>query len=70
MKIDYDKVSTSGMIIIATGLIWLLWDVVAYFGDFPTLSREITNFSYYSPLAPFVIGFLCGHWFFPVKVDK
>jgi len=70
MELKYRKVSISGFLLLATALIWLIWDVIAFFFDYKTISVEITAFSYYSPAAPLVMGILIGHWFWPVEVKK
>lgn len=63
----------SGVIIVVTFLIWLGWDVYAYAygGERATLSVVITEFSYYSPALPLIIGILIDHWFIPeFKSDR
>ena len=57
----------SGLIVLATFAVWIIWDIYAILteGVRATLSVVITDFSYYSPAWPLIIGFLCGHWFFP-----
>jgi hypothetical protein len=53
---------TSGLIVV-TALIWIFWDIYVYIKGKKTISHYITNWSYYSPVIPFAVGFLCGHWF-------
>ena len=61
--------TVTGILILITFAVWLVWDVYAViFGGVPaTISAVITDFAYYSPAWPFIIGGLCGHWFFPAK---
>lgn len=63
----------SGIIILATFVIWVVWDVYAFIkgGAGSTLSVVITDFSYYSPALPLIIGMLIDHWFIPeFKPDR
>jgi hypothetical protein len=57
-------------IILSTCFVWIVLDIVLYVKrqDDPkvsTISMIITSFSWYSPVFPFMIGFLMGHWFWP-----
>jgi hypothetical protein len=54
---------TVGMIAL-TAIIWLIWDLVLYFKGKRTISEYIGNGSKYVGAIAFIIGFLCGHWFF------
>lgn len=63
----------SGIIILSTFIIWIVWDVYAFIhgGEAATLSVIITDFSYYSPALPLIIGMLIDHWFIPeFKPDR
>jgi hypothetical protein len=52
-------------------LVLALWDVLAFvFGKNATISVVITDWSYYTPWVPFVLGFLCGHLFAPAQGTK
>ena len=57
----------SGLLVLVTFAIWIIWDIYAVLvgGSRATLSVVITDFAYYSPAWPLIIGGLCGHWFFP-----
>ena len=59
----------SGLVILATFAIWIVWDIYAILsgGSRSTLSVVITDFAFYSPAWPLIIGVLCGHWFFPPR---
>jgi hypothetical protein len=50
-------------------IILVAWDVVAYVygGGDATISVIITDWSYYTPWVPFIVGNLTGHFFFPAK---
>lgn len=69
MKVKY-KVTATTWIMITTAVVWFAWDVYAYITGQSTFSSEITKFSFYSPLAPLVIGILCGHFFWPAVINK
>ena len=57
----------SQFMLVATLIIWLLWDIVAYSqgGQGATLSVIITDFYYYSPSLGLFAGILIDHWFLP-----
>ena len=58
----------SKIMIIVTFIIWIGWDIYAFlFGKDATLSVVITDWSYYSPMWPFVWGVLIGHWLWPAR---
>ena len=42
---------------------YALYDIVASFYKGATISEVIRKWSYENPVVPFVIGFVCGHWF-------
>jgi len=69
MAFDMSARQISGLLILVTAIVWIVWDLYAYIygGENATVSVVITDFSYYSPAAPFIIGGLMGHWFFPAK---
>ena len=53
---------------IATFVIWVGWDIYAYLNEEnSTFSVIITDWAYYTPMLPFFVGVLCGHWFWPAK---
>ena len=56
--------TTTGVIIILTVLVWIGWDVYVFVSKKDkTFSTVITRWSYYTPAIPFLLGFICGHWF-------
>ena len=62
--------TTTTWIMIVTALLWIIWDIYLYVRkekhpETKTISVIITEFSYYSPMLPFIAGLLCGHWFWP-----
>ena len=59
----------TGILILITAIIWIVWDIYAYVfgGGNATISVVLTDFSFYSPALPFIMGGLMGHWFFPAK---
>lgn len=62
--------STTTWIMIITALVWIVWDIYLYVkkdkdARIKTISIIITEFAWYSPMLPFIIGLLCGHWFWP-----
>lgn len=58
----------SMIMIIASFVIWIAWDIYAYFfGTDSTLSVVVTDWSHYTPMWPFLFGVLMGHWFWPAK---
>lgn len=54
------------IIILATGVIWIAWDIFVYRkqGNLPTESWTIKKWSYYMPGIAFLLGILMGHFFF------
>jgi hypothetical protein len=60
---DVGDFTVTGGLVIITALLWLLWDVYVYISKKETISQFIVKSAWYSPLAPFVFGFLMGHWF-------
>lgn len=56
--------TTTGIFIIVTALIWIVYDAYAYVTKKEeTLSAAIRRWAYYSPIIPFFIGLLIGHWY-------
>lgn len=55
--------TVSAKIISITAIAWLLWDVYAYIKSKKTISHYMVKWSRYSPAIPFIVGFICGHWF-------
>ena len=63
------SLSTTTWIIIVTALVWLVWDIYAFVSKkHVTFSDKITKWSYYSPMVPFILGMLMGHWFWTTNV--
>lgn len=54
------------ILILSTGVIWVLYDMYAYlaWGNPATESATIWRYSYYYPGIAFLAGVLCGHFFF------
>jgi len=52
--------------VIATAVLWIGWDVVAYLwgGNESTISRVITDASRDWPIIPLLVGIVLGHLFF------
>lgn len=58
----------TGWLIISTFAVWIIWDLIAYSnGENSTISVVITDFAYYTPAWPLIVGILIGHFFFPAK---
>lgn len=55
--------TVSAAVIAVTALVWLVWDIIAYAKGKKTISHHIVKWSYYSPMIPFIMGMLMGHWF-------
>jgi len=56
------------LLILITIVAWGVWDVYAYMSaDNSSISVVITDWSRIVPSISFVIGCLCGHWFFPAR---
>jgi hypothetical protein len=62
------KMTTTTWFIIITALVWLAYDVAMYLAEKETISEVITRASYYSPMVPFIVGLLCGHWFWTSEI--
>lgn len=53
----------AGVLISVTAVVWLLVDVYLYAKKKETISQGMLRMAWYTPMVPFIIGFLCGHWF-------
>ena len=66
---DVGEPTITTWFIIVTAIVWLLWDIYAYWQvskhnyKVPTISMVITEAAWYSPIVPFIFGFLMGHFF-------
>jgi hypothetical protein len=56
---DFDL--TVGLISL-TAIVWLVWDFYVVYKKERSISYWMTKWSYYSPMIPFIIGFILGHW--------
>lgn len=65
MKMPESDMTIATWLIIATALVWIIVDVWLYLrkNKLSTISQVITGFSWYSPMVPFIVGLLAGHWF-------
>lgn len=54
-------------LIAGTFIVWILWDVVLAKNNSPTESMVITQFARTHTILPYLIGFICGHWFWTRK---
>jgi len=63
MHPEVGQLTISMALIAITAISWLVWDVVAYAKGKKTISYYFTNWAYYSPMVPFILGVLIGHWF-------
>jgi TRAP-type mannitol/chloroaromatic compound transport system permease small subunit len=61
--------TVTGIIIFCTAVIWIGWDIFAYFhyGNSATESATLYRWSFYAPGVSFLFGLLCGHLFFPQR---
>jgi hypothetical protein len=50
-------------IILATAIVWLIWDLYLYFSNKETISQKIIKWNKISIMICFLFGFLMGHWF-------
>lgn len=58
----------TGFLILATVVVWIGWDVYAWLAaDDATISVVVTDWSRIAPGIAFLVGVLCGHFFFPAK---
>lgn len=61
-----DKLNWTTGLILVTAVVWLGYDIYAYLTNgVTTISAEIVAFSWYSPLAPFALGMIMGHFYWP-----
>jgi hypothetical protein len=58
-----DEFSVVAIVIIAVFFGLVAYDVYLYAKKKPTLSDVIHQWGWYKPWIPFIVGFLCGHWF-------
>lgn len=70
MKVGYPKMTFTGFFVLATGVIWAVYDLICLLFNLPTISEEITKHSFYTPTTPLILGVLIGHFFWPVYVLK
>ena len=54
---------TTTWIMLGTAIVWLVWDVYLYIADKQTISEKMYKASKVSTIVPFIMGVLCGHWF-------
>ncbi len=54
------------ILILGTPLLWVLWDFVLYIrgGTIATESAQVSRWAIHFPGIAFLVGVLCGHWFF------
>lgn len=57
-------ITNTALLIIFTGVIWIVYDVYLYVKSKETISDVIFGFSQHVKGIIFLVGFLCGHWFF------
>ena len=62
--------STTGWIILATIALWLIYDIYLFTNDKETLSAYIRRWSNHMMAIVFIVGFLMGHWFWPLCTEK
>lgn len=54
----------TSVLIIATGVFWLVWDIYVYATGQKTISEKLYTWSKdITVTIPHSFGFLCGHWF-------
>lgn len=53
--------------IVSTFVLWLVVDIVLALVGAPTESMIITEWAKATIALPFFVGFICGHWFIPLK---
>lgn len=53
--------------IIFTFVLWIVVDILLTQQHAPTLSAEITQYAKTHTILPYLIGFICGHWFITAK---
>lgn len=53
----------AGVTLIITAILWLVLDVYMYVKDKKTLSVQVYEWSKMTITIPFLLGFICGHWF-------
>jgi hypothetical protein len=52
----------TGWFIIATALFWLLFEIYVLYYKKQTISNAMYDFAKQQPIIPFIVGLLCGHW--------
>ena len=67
-NIEIRSFTITGIFIIVTALTWIIYDFWVHFvkrdpKNYPTLSKWIREFAFYSPIFPFIIGAIIGHFF-------
>lgn len=58
------EMSIATWLMLGTALVWIVIDVFLYVNrkKVATISEVITHFARYSPMLPFILGVLMGHW--------
>lgn len=54
----------AGLTLIITGFSWFFIDLYLYLKDKETISVKLNAWAKEMMAIVFIIGFLCGHWFF------
>lgn len=58
---------TTGILILATVVIWLVIDLWLYYSDHATISQLVWEWTRVSAAIVLAVGILVGHWFFPAE---
>ena len=61
------KGTITKVIVLATPVLWIAWDLYAYLtdGNSATESATIYRWAFHAPGVAFLFGVLCGHLFVP-----
>lgn len=58
--------TTTGLILAILAFALIAWDVALYImrsKKHPTISQVMRKWAWYHPSIPFIVGYICGHWF-------
>lgn len=66
----FKHLSKSGLLLILTAVVWLIFDIYIYLSGEITISEQILNWSKLTLSIPMGLGLLMGHWFLKKEIGS